>query len=425
MKRFHKVMSAALAIACLQAATNIQASLLLNPNIFRDIRGANNVGIATGDILQFGADVAPGSAGFTISGIYMNSFGNRVTTFSQPCAPTSVNSRFCASGVGFNTARADGNWSVRIASANETLTAALPSSAIIPAAAVPFPSSVTITANGNTPTINWAYPAGYQPDALRISIYDKAVILANGTRDIVHTTVLSPNATEYTIPTTLSTRNGAHLITGRDYVFNFQMIDTRDNGVIQPATGNANLLSRSNSYFNFRVPEPGETKVIQLPVVSSDTGAYAFSVDHVGPDSVTYIDPAVAIGYDYVLGDGNPNFASVLFPDLQGDPYDLYYSTDGGMLHEMVTAGMQYFFPNGGVAGFRVSGIHPGLGLDPNNALAFVTGLTFASPGAFTGTMTPIVADVANVPEPGTLLLGAIGVIGLLGSRRRVGAVVQ
>jgi hypothetical protein len=40
--------------------------------------------------------------------------------------------------------------------------------------------------------------------------------------------------------------------------------------------------------------------------------------------------------------------------------------------------------------------------------LAFVTGLTFVGGGSFTGTMTPITAQVAAVPEPAAF--------GLLGS---------
>ena len=49
-----------------------------------------------------------------------------------------------------------------------------------------------------------------------------------------------------------------------------------------------------------------------------------------------------------------------------------------------------------------------GAGLDPNNATAFVTGLTFVSAGQFTGTMTPIIAEalcstLGDDPKPSLL----------------------
>ncbi len=39
-------------------------------------------------------------------------------------------------------------------------------------------------------------------------------------------------------------------------------------------------------------------------------------------------------------------------------------------------------------------------GLDPTDATAFVTTLTFKSDGRFTGSQTPILADVSSVPGP-------------------------
>jgi hypothetical protein len=69
-------------------------------------------------------------------------------------------------------------------------------------------------------------------------------------------------------------------------------------------------------------------------------------------------------------------------------------------------------FANGGVSEFEVLGIDPGLGLDPENPTAFITGLTFENAGNFTGTMTPITAEV-NVPEPPSLTLVISGLLGL------------
>ena len=263
---------------------------LYNPNIFRETRGVNNVGLGSGDFLQFGADVFGGSSNFSISGAFTPTGASAptFTTSSVPCAPTSVNAAFCAAVTNYSPAKTDGSWKVEIVKGTEILVSPLPTVSTIPTTPVPYPSSVTITGNGLTPSINWSYPNGYLPDALRIAIYDRSVILANGTNDIIHSTVLNPSTTGYTIPTKLST--GLTLLPGHDYAINFQMIDTRDNGSIQSGTGNSNLLARSSSFFNFRPPEPGAPAIIQLPMVSGQTGIYEFNVANVGPSSITFID---------------------------------------------------------------------------------------------------------------------------------------
>ena len=69
------------------------------------------------------------------------------------------------------------------------------------------------------------------------------------------------------------------------------------------------------------------------------------------------------------------------------------------------------------VTSFDVTGIDPSLMLNPDDATAFVTGLTFTANGSFTGTQTPL---TENVPEPGTIVTLVSGLAGILPSRRRV-----
>ena len=63
-------------------------------------------------------------------------------------------------------------------------------------------------------------------------------------------------------------------------------------------------------------------------------------------------------------------------------------------------------------------GIDPGLGRDPNDPTAFITGLTFESAGDFTGTMTAVTSTV-EAPEPASLALLATGLLSSIVVRRR------
>lgn len=70
--------------------------------------------------------------------------------------------------------------------------------------AVPFPVNVTISGSGLTPTISWTVPNNFVADAVRINIFDRGVILANGQADNTHSVQVDPNAGSYTIPAVLS-----------------------------------------------------------------------------------------------------------------------------------------------------------------------------------------------------------------------------
>ena len=126
-----------------------------------------------------------------------------------------------------------------------------------------------------------------------------------------------------------------------------------------------------------------------MPTGTTSGGAYTFGVDVI-PDVPIFIDPPVAAGYDYAIGKGDPRIAKVQLPIGIGD--SLYVVKVGG--RKFAVAGGEWFDFRAhgfaaGVSDFRVGCIEASAGLDPANAQAFPTGLTFVAGGRFTGTQAP------------------------------------
>ena len=159
----------------------------------------------------------------------------------------------------------------------------------------------------------------------------------------------------------------------------------------------------------------------ELPTGTTVDGGYTFDVAVV-PDTPIFIDPFVAIGYDYTTGDGDPNFASVSLPIGIGDSLyklivgELEFDLAGGVVFDFIANGFA-----GGVSKFGVRGIETSAALNPDDPAAFVTQLTFAGRGRFTGSMTPISVFVpdATVPEPSALALAGLGLLALVPALRR------
>jgi hypothetical protein len=424
MRVFGSVFAAVLALAAfngpkMAAATTINGITATNLGISAENRGMNDVGFSAGFNLYFGGNISNPSGtniGYSSAGIFTPAAGSSTPPLMQslsPCTLSANNPSLCTRVTRFNgnAGLLNGSWAYEIENpTGATATFALPSAAPIPTTRVPFPNSVTITnsANGINPTISWTLQPGQpQPNAFTILIYDRS----QG-NVVVHAASIGSNNTSYPVPTTLSL--GQSIKVGDKYTFSFQEDYTRDG---TSNSVNSNLLTRNLSYFDF-TPQLSSVapEVIQLPMVDGATGVYHFNVGSVGPDSVTYIDPTIAVGYIYNTGMGDQNFASVLLPDVGGGVFDLSYLST----MVVVDAGDPYFFPTGGVSEFTVTGIDPAADLDPADTSAFVTGLTFVRDGSFTGTMTPITENVSAVPEPASLTLLTASILGLgLISRRR------
>ena len=135
-----------------------------------------------------------------------------------------------------------------------------------------------------------------------------------------------------------------------------------------------------------------------MPTGTTSGGAYTFSVAVV-PGVPIFIDPPVAVGYDYSIGRNNPRIAAVRLPIGIGD--NMYRVKAQGRKYLLAAGDLLDFRANGfpnGVSDFTVSCIEVEATLDPGNPQAFPTELTFMSAGTFTGTMKPLVkkADSAD-----------------------------
>ena len=177
------------------------------------------------------------------------------------------------------------------------------------------------------------------------------------------------------------------------------------------------IRSRSRAFFDFSTgPLPDvlpDDAPLFLPSVEVGGPQPIFNFDNaVLADAIAFYDPLVAVGYDFAIGEGDPLFGSVLLPDV-GDGLFEVLVPDGEGFAALATIAAGEAFDLGGVAAFRVAEIEAEAGLDPEDATAFVTGLSFVADGQFTGTMTPITAEVAPIPLPaeGPLMAAALGAL--------------
>jgi len=138
-----------------------------------------------------------------------------------------------------------------------------------------------------------------------------------------------------------------------------------------------------------------------LPTGTID-GAATFSAS-VSADAPLFISVPLATAYDYAVGHRDSRFATVRLPlGFGNNKYILVighraFAVNAGQVFDFRAHGFRK-----GVRAFRVACIDPAAQLDPLNALAFPTELTFTEPGTFTGTQRALSSLTGRDHDPAT-----------------------
>ena len=357
---------------------------------FRDNVSSNTVNISEGERLTYGAaSVVPNGNNGTSALAEQGSTSTPLVSI-----PFSTNPNLFSYTVPYDPSLT-GQWKLTfINGLNQTV---VQSPAVGGVIQMPFPMNMAISGSGTTPTFSWTIPVGGPVDGIRVIIWDLGnQVSSRNIADQIHLVQNLPgNTLNYAVPAILST--GQSLIAGRHYAVNIELIQTRDDTL---NTVNPNIINRSRAFFNFSPLSPGITGAILLPIVNQGTQtkfSFRSSVIRATPIKV---DPTIAVGYDYEIGAGNPNFASVTLPTGIGDnQYDLYLHNGLEYVFEtQLTGGVEHPFTALGVSKFRILGIESSAMLDPGDGTAFITELTFTDDGEFTGTMIAITKDLIYLP---------------------------
>jgi hypothetical protein len=318
----------------------------------------------------------------------------------------------------------NGQWTLNFTNGADTKTIMTPGIGTSPSP-MPFVTGMSISGGGASPTLSWSAPGGLF-DAQRLIIRDTTDLIGSGgvggggVANIIYSQDIGAGATSFVI-NPADTNFTQPLQYGKLYAIELLVRDLRNDA---GPNNLVNTLSQSRSFFDFTLLAPDAPANVYVPTVNTaNTGGttYEFRQVPVTTGETVYIDPLVAVGYDYQIGAGDPNFASVTMPTGIGDDIFQLLLWDGSdyQFAATINGGDTYTFDTGGVDRFRILGIETSALLDPNSSTAFITGLTFVSSGSFSGTMTPLTEFTTPIPATLPLFATGLGGLGYLSWRRR------
>jgi hypothetical protein len=271
------------------------------PFLFLNNKAANDIGVGTGSLIAIGdGTVIPnGSAGTVGTAQTKNLLTGATVTVSVPFQGLTVAPNQFGTNVPFNPGLV-GPWNLTFRNGSDVTS--VTTGSLVGASSAPFASNVTISGSSTNPTFSWTYPSS-SIDAVTIAIYDKSRMAAGGGTDQVYSSPALPGTTgSFTVPIALG--GGLTLQLDHNYTIDIEGRILRDPTA---SASNANTLAASQAFFDF-TPLPSGSPTVNLPTILP-SGAYQYSMTVVSGTS-HFIDPKVAIGYQYEIGTGDPNFAS-------------------------------------------------------------------------------------------------------------------
>ena len=398
-------------LAALLGAGNVisQASaspitLVDGPYLFLSDKGENDINQGIGEFIAIGDDAVLPSAGTTVSAQTTNLVTGASVTVPVPFVGSTVQPNQFGTDIGYHADRL-GAWTLTFSNGADTTSATTPGT-LIGVSPAPPASNVTISGSSTNPTFSWTFPNN-SVNNVSIGIFDDLMKNAGGGVDQVYGATFPGNTGSFMVPNALA--GGLTLRLNHPYTIDIAGIVDRVPSPPGPPS-QANILAATQAFFDF-TPLAAGSPVVNLPSVTP-AGVYQYSMTVVA-GTTYFVDPKVTVGYQFAIGAGDPNFASVLLPAVQLNPFDVSFVYNGVDFSDIVLPKTAFEFPIGGVDAFTVTGIDPSDGLDPGDTTAFITGLTFTGDGTFNGTQTPITAVVAT-PEPGSIVLLASSLLGLL-----------
>ena len=194
---------------------------------------------------------------------------------------------------------------------------------------------------------------------------------------------------------------------------------------IQLAAGQTTTYVTQTLFGNAVPPAPGSSESLPL-LPGNGEPPFVFEVTPPAPQQTIWLDPIVAVGFDYAVS--GSSFFSVTAPSLatvnDPDGYEIQvFDGTSYVTLSLLLPGETYVFGGTGVDAFRIVGIDPALMLDPADQLAFPIGVSFVNTNPATVTLVPLTANYPpqnpSVPEPTMPLLLGLGLSGLALWRRR------